>query len=67
MTQVVEGGSLVDAAHVAGLLNVPKSWVREMTRRGEIPGAIRLGKYVRYDVGTVRSWIDKRAQGGEQS
>jgi excisionase family DNA binding protein len=54
---------LVTAEYVAGMLGVRTSWVREKTRSGDLPN-VRLGRYVRYDLRTVRDWIEKQAQQG---
>jgi excisionase family DNA binding protein len=53
-------GQLLEAKHVALLLSVPVSWVREHTRRGEIP-CVPLGRYVRYRREDVERWIAERA------
>jgi len=47
---------LVDANAVANRLGVPKSWVLESARSGAIPH-VRLGRYVRFDVGDVDAWV----------
>jgi excisionase family DNA binding protein len=54
---------LVTADHVAGILGVKVSWVREKTREGKFPH-VPLGRYVRYDVAAVREWIEAQAKGG---
>ena len=51
--------NLLTVSEVAGLLNVPVSWVYEKTRsRGlqRIPH-LKLGKYVRFQVSEVRNWM----------
>jgi hypothetical protein len=58
-----ESAMLVDAAYVARALNVPVSWVREHTRRGDFPN-VQLGRYRRYDLAVVRQWV---AEKGEKS
>jgi len=47
---------LVDAEAVAVRLGVPVSWVYESTRSGAIPH-VRLGRYVRFDLDDVDSWL----------
>ncbi len=54
---------LIDAAQVAGMLNVPTSWVREHTRSGAIPH-IALGRYVRYVEADVLAWLESCKTGG---
>jgi excisionase family DNA binding protein len=49
-------GRLLDAAEVAELLNVPKSWVLESARSGALP-CVRIGRYVRFDRGDVEAWL----------
>ena len=40
------------------LLQVPKSWIYERTRRNQIPFK-KLGKYLRFDQLEVENWISK--------
>jgi excisionase family DNA binding protein len=60
VTELPAAGQLWEARHVAAVLSVPVSWVREQTRRGEIP-CVRLGRYVRYRREDVERWIEGRA------
>jgi excisionase family DNA binding protein len=57
---------LVDAAAIADLLSVPKSWVLEQARQGHVPHR-KLGRYVRFDSDEVRAWADTLGQGGGPS
>ncbi len=50
---------LKTAGDVAELLSVPKSWVLERARTGEIP-SVRLGKYVRFDLEDIESLLIPR-------
>lgn len=53
---------LLTVDDVASLLQVPKSWVYERTRRrgsDRLP-CVRLGKYVRFEAGAVRAFVAKR-------
>jgi excisionase family DNA binding protein len=54
---------LLDAAAIAERLGVPKSWVLESARSGAMP-CVRLGRYVRFDVGDVDEWIASCKQPG---
>src|SRR5262245_20764382 len=54
---------LVDAAAVADRLGVPKTWVLESARAGAIPH-VRLGRYVRFDLGDVDEWLASCKQPG---
>ncbi len=50
---------LMTVAEAARVLNVPVSWVYERTRRRgkeQIPH-IKLGKYLRFEVAAVRTWL----------
>ena len=50
---------LFTVSEIAGMLNVPVSWVYDHTRaRGlqRIPH-VKLGKYIRFDVNAVRTWV----------
>jgi hypothetical protein len=53
---------LVDAQHVATALGVPLSWVRAKTRQGEMPGAVSLGRYWRYDFDAIRRHIESKGR-----
>jgi excisionase family DNA binding protein len=48
---------LLAAREIAERLGVPESWVRESARSGAIP-CIRLGRYVRFDLGDVEAWLE---------
>jgi hypothetical protein len=51
---------LMTVAETARVLHVPVSWVYERTRRRgkeRIPH-IKLGKYLRFEIAAVRSWLD---------
>jgi excisionase family DNA binding protein len=54
---------LLTADEAAEILNVPTSWVRDASRRGELP-CIRLGRYVRFDRDDLLAWIERQKQGG---
>lgn len=51
---------LMDVAETARMLRVPVSWVYERTRRRgkeRIPH-IKLGKYLRFEIASVREWLN---------
>ena len=54
---------LLTDAEAAELLAVPKSWVGEAARRGELPH-IKLGRYRRYDRGELLEWVERQKAGG---
>ena len=57
--------SLLTVEEVAQLLHVPKSWVYERTRRrgpGSLPH-LKLGKYLRFEVGVVREFLERQRVG----
>lgn len=53
---------LVRAEVVADAFDVPISWVRAKTRAGEMPGAISLGRYWRYDLAAIRRYIESETK-----
>lgn len=62
---------LIDSAELANRWRVPESWIRNHTRartpkRERIP-CIRLGRYVRFEWGsvTLAKWLEAHADGGE--
>ena len=53
---------LLTVDEVASRLKVPKTWVYERTRlRGpdHLP-FFKLGKYLRFDEGDVRAWLERK-------
>lgn len=48
---------LLTSREVAELLAVPRTWVEEHARAGNIPHR-RLGRYVRYDRAEVLAWLE---------
>ncbi len=55
-------GRLLTAEQVGELLNVPKSWVYERTRRRGLERLphLKLGKYVRFEEGAVREFLERQ-------
>jgi excisionase family DNA binding protein len=53
-----------DAGEIADLLHVPKQSVYRMVREGRIPH-FWIGRYVRFDLGTIEKWIDAGGTGLE--
>jgi excisionase family DNA binding protein len=53
---------LLNAEDVAGLLNVPVSWVRRETRAGRLPH-LELGRYRRYSEQAVLDWLETQRGG----
>lgn len=61
---------LLNAEQLAKRLNLPVSWIREMTRSrtsDPIPH-LRFGRYVRFRWGApeLAEWISRRMRGGKQ-
>ena len=54
---------LVNVEELAGLLNVPKSWIYQRTCVGQkgIPH-VKIGKYVRFDLEEVLNFFKKSGQ-----
>jgi predicted DNA-binding transcriptional regulator AlpA len=57
---------MLDAAGLAAKLAIPKSWIREQTRRratDPIPH-VRLGRYVRfpYPSAALSAWLERRTK-----
>lgn len=54
----VDGGRLVlDARELAAMLGVSPQLVREMVRRGEVPGLIRAGRLLRFSRAAIERWM----------
>lgn len=60
---------LIDAAELANRWRIPESWIRNRTRartpKAERIPCIRLGRYVRFEWGSVRlaEWLEAHADG----
>lgn len=55
---------LADAKDVAQTLGMPLTSLYDRTRAKQIPGAIRIGKRIRYDLDVLEAWLDA---GGDYS
>ena len=54
-------GKMLTVKELAGILNVPASWIYERTRKGSndrIPH-IRVGKYIRFPEDMVREFLER--------
>lgn len=49
---------LVTAQEVADLLQVSRMRVYELARTGVLPGIVRLGRQMRFDLARVIEWVD---------
>ena len=59
-----QSDELMTVAEIAGFLKVPVSWVYERTRRRGIDKLphVRLGKYLRFSLSEIRTWLEKRRE-----
>jgi excisionase family DNA binding protein len=48
--------SLLTADQVAAMLGVPRSWVYDQSRKGQIP-TVTLGRYRRYRREAIDEWL----------
>jgi excisionase family DNA binding protein len=53
--------ALLSAEAAAKLWDVPKTWISEAARRGEIP-TVRLGHYVRFKIEDLQVFVERRKQ-----
>lgn len=53
---------LLTLVEAEALLKVPRSWLYERTRKGEIPH-LKLGKYLRFHRGELLAWIEGQRVG----
>jgi excisionase family DNA binding protein len=56
---------LVTAAIVADLLGLSPSYVRDLTRSGELPG-FRIGRTLRYRRSEIEQWIEQQRVGADR-
>jgi excisionase family DNA binding protein len=52
---------LLTLDEVVAWLRVPRSWVYERTRKGQIPH-VKLGKYLRFSRQAVAEWLGTRSR-----
>lgn len=57
-TQPPQNG-LVDIRRVAQMLGVSSKTVRRMTRRGQLPRAVRIGRQVRWKLADIERYIKR--------
>lgn len=54
--------ALLSAEAAAKLFDVPKTWIAETARRGELP-SVRLGHYVRFRLEDLQAFIESNGRG----
>lgn len=54
--------SLATAQQVAERLRLPISTIYELARQGRIPGVVRVGRSVRFDLKKLELWIEEGGQ-----
>jgi predicted DNA-binding transcriptional regulator AlpA len=62
---------LIDCEQVAEMLGLKPSWVRDRCRPStpeadRIPGMVRLGRYVKFQLHAVEEWINNGCKPAEQ-
>lgn len=57
-TSEVRRRTLVSAKDVSNLLGVPVTSLYDLTRAGRIPGVVRIGHRIRYDLDVLNEWLD---------
>jgi excisionase family DNA binding protein len=62
---VSELNRLLTVGEVAELLRVPRSWVYERTRKRGLERLphLKLGKYLRFEKGAVREFLEQQREG----
>jgi predicted DNA-binding transcriptional regulator AlpA len=59
--EVQADDELLDSQELADYLKLPLSTVYVWQARGTGPDAIRVGRYTRYRMTAVRTWLDARS------
>ena len=54
--------ALLSAEAAAKLWAVPKTWISEAARRGELP-SVRVGHYVRFRMEDLQAFVENNVQG----
>lgn len=54
-----QGDSLLDVKGAAQRWSIPKSWILDMARRGELP-CVRLGHYIRFKPEDLDLFVKER-------
>ncbi len=57
---------LLTLEEVAAWLRVPRSWIYERTRKGQIPH-LKLGKYLRFRRNALTAWLANQEGVGRES
>ena len=52
---------LLSAKQVAGLWNVPETWVRDQARAGKLP-SVQLGRYVRFKMSDLDRYLGTKPE-----
>ncbi|MSP39512.1 MAG: DNA-binding protein [Deltaproteobacteria bacterium] len=53
--------TLLSAERAAKLFDVPKTWISDAARRGELP-SVKLGHYVRFRIDDLHAFVATRSQ-----
>jgi excisionase family DNA binding protein len=53
---------LLSADEVAEFLGIPVATLYQWRHKGCGPGAYRVGRHLRYDPSTVRTWLDEQLE-----
>lgn len=61
-----EHETLLEAKDVAAWLGVKEDYVRDLGRKGEIP-TVKIGKYVRFERGSIREWITQQRDSNDRA
>jgi excisionase family DNA binding protein len=54
-------GELLTFDEVVSMLKVPRGWLYDRTRKGEIPH-LKLGRYLRFDRGQLVAWLAEKVK-----
>ena len=63
---MIKKSHLIKASDVAAALNLSKTHVYHLVRRGELPAVFLSEKAVRFDPNDVQEFIDSRRARGEE-
>lgn len=50
--------TLISAKDVGQLLGIPLTSLYDLTRADKIPGVVRIGHRIRYDLDVLNEWLD---------
>lgn len=62
MTETVTLSKFATASEIAGLFNLSRSSVHKLSKNGEFPKPLKIGRCLRWNIQAVKQWINTQQQ-----